>query len=271
MTANSVERFSNRVENYIKYRPTYPPEILELFKDKMGLTKESAVADIGSGPGILTRLFLENGNLTHGVEPNEGMRAAAERLLKRFHNFRSVNGTAEATGLPGASVDVVTAGQAFHWFNAEAARAEFKRILKPGGYCSLIWNMRQLDSTPFLHDYEQFIVDNATDYNEVRHERIAGPLCDSPARDAKPSEKMKMAGELMKFFGDGFEYASFDNVQVFDFDGLKGRLFSSSYMPAEETEKGVKITLNLRQLFARHEQEGRIEILYDTNIFYGKL
>src|SRR6185369_15504543 len=134
MTANSVERFSNRVENYIKYRPTYPPEILELFKDKMGLTKKSAVADIGSGPGILTRLFLENGNLTLGVEPNEGMRAAAERLLKRFHNFRSVNGTAEATGLPGASVDVVTVGQAFHGFNAEAARAEFKRILKPGGY-----------------------------------------------------------------------------------------------------------------------------------------
>jgi len=271
MMTNSVERFSNRVENYIKYRPAYPPEILDVFNDKMGLTKQSVVADIGSGPGVLTRLFLENGNVTYGVEPNQGMRAAAERLLNQFHNFRSVNGTAEATGLGGASVDLVTAGQAFHWFKSEPTRKEFKRILKPGGYCSLIWNMRQLDSTSFLREYEQFIVDNSTDYNEVRHERIAGPLPDSPARSAEPSNKLEMAGELMKFFADGFEYASFDNVQIFDFDGLKGRLFSSSYMPAEETERGRKIALDLHQLFARHERESRIEILYDTNIFYGQL
>ena len=271
MTSDSVERFSNRVENYIKYRPTYPPEIMDLFRDKMNLSKDSIIADIGSGPGILTRLFLENGNITYGVEPNEGMRAAAERLLKEFPGFMSVDGTAEATGLPDASVDLVTAGQAFHWFDPEATGKEFKRILKPGGYCALIWNMRQLDSTPFLREYEKFIVDNATDYNEVRHERIAGPLPDSPARNAEPSDKLKMAGELMKFFTNGFEYRSIDNIQIFDFDGLKGRLFSSSYMPAEETEKGAKIASDLLELFARHEREGRIEILYDTNIFYGKL
>jgi len=268
---NSVERFSNRVANYVKYRPGYPPELLELFKGEMGMTGESIVADVGSGPGILTKLFLENGNVTYGVEPNEGMRKAAEDILRDFPNFRSVDGTAEATGLPDAAVDIATAGQAFHWFKAEKARKEFKRILKPGGWCALIWNMRQLDSTPFLREYEQFIVDNANDYEEVRHERIAGPLRDSPARHAEPSDKLKMASELVNFFDNGFAYSSFDNIQIFDFEGLKGRLFSSSYMPAEETERGEKIALDLHQLFARHEREGRIEVLYDTNIFYGQL
>src|SRR6476469_2466819 len=166
--SSSVERFSNRVENYVKYRPTYPPEILGVFRSEMGLNKQTVVADVGSGPGILTRLFLENGNVTFGVEPNNAMRQAAQTILKDFQNFRSVSGTAEATTLPDASVDIITAAQAFHWFDPEPTKAEFRRILKPGGWVSLIWNMRQLDSTPFLREYEQFILDNAVDYEQVR-------------------------------------------------------------------------------------------------------
>ena len=269
--SNSVERFSNRVENYIKYRPTYPSGIIDLFRSDMGLTRDSVVADIGSGPGIFTRLFLENGNVTYGVEPNEGMRTAGESILKDFPNFKSVKGTAEATTLPDSSVDIITAGQAFHWFKPEPTKTEFRRILKPRGWVALVWNMRQLDSTPFLREYEKFIVENSTDYNEVRHERIHGPLPDSPARAADPSDKTKMAGQMIDFFADGFQTASFDNVQEFDFEGLKGRLFSSSYMPTEDSEKGEKIVRELRALFDKHSESGKIEVFYDTLVFYSQL
>src|SRR6266446_9260655 len=109
-----TERFSNRVENYIRYRPGYPKEIIELLKAECGLFPQSVVADAGSGTGLLAKLFLENGNLVFGIEPNREMRAAGERLLQAYPRFTSIAGTAEATTLPGQSVDFVTAGQAFH-------------------------------------------------------------------------------------------------------------------------------------------------------------
>ncbi|HYJ89857.1 MAG TPA: class I SAM-dependent methyltransferase, partial [Pyrinomonadaceae bacterium] len=145
MTLNTVERFSNRVANYVKYRPGYPAEVLQLFRDKMNLTKASVMADIGTGPGISARMFVENGNIVYGVEPNDAMRAAAEEIFRKFPNFHSVNGDSENTTLPDASLDFVIAAQAFHWFKPEPTRDEFRRILKPGGYVALIWNLRQLD------------------------------------------------------------------------------------------------------------------------------
>lgn len=269
MNKDSVERFSNRVANYVKYRPSYPPEVLQLFKDKLGLTEASVVADIGSGPGILTRKFLENGNITYGVEPNDGMRGAAEDALPKFSNFRSVKGTSEETTLPDASVDFITAAQAFHWFKPEPTKREFRRILKPGGYVVLIWNLRQTDSTPFLREYEQFILDNANDYDEVRQHNITGPLKDSPAAK-DPSDRSKIAADMLKFFDDGFGHAVFDNVQIFDFDGLKGRLFSASYIPPEDTDRGKEIEKDLLKLFTKHAENGKIKIFYDTNIFFSK-
>jgi SAM-dependent methyltransferase len=250
--SDSVTRFSNRVENYIKYRPTYPCEVIELFKEKMGLACESVIADIGSGPGILSRNFLENDNTVYCVEPNEAMRTAAETLLKEFAGFRSVKGDSENTTLPDASVDIVTAAQAFHWFKPEPTKAEFRRIIRPGGWNALIWNMRQLDSTPFLREYEKFILDNANDYAAVRHDNITET-------------------EIGAFFDRGFEKAKFDNIQVFDLEGLKGRLFSSSYMPAENTERGQKAEKDLRELFTKHAEDGKIKVFYDTIVFYSQL
>jgi SAM-dependent methyltransferase len=252
MNSDTIERFSNRVANYVKYRPTYPPEVLQLFKEKLGLTRDSIVADVGSGPGILARQFLENGNTVYCVEPNDAMRAAAEELLADHDGFRSVNGSSEETTLPDASVDLITAAQAFHWFRPEPTRDEFRRILKPGGFVALIWNIRQLDSTPFLREYEQFIIDHANDYGAVRHENIT-------------------EAEIAAFFEKGYEKASFDNTQVFDFEGLRGRLLSSSYMPAEGTKKAAETEKDLRELFERHSRAGKIEILYDTEIYYSKL
>ena len=174
MATNTVERFTNRVANYVRYRPGYPPAVLELFKEKMGLAATSVIADVGSGPGISARIFLDNGNTLFGIEPNDAMRDAAEDLLARFSNFHSINGSSEATTLPDESVDFVTAAQAFHWFKVEPTKTEFRRILKLGGYVALIWNLRQLDSTPFLAEYEQFILDKANDYAAgLKCERIS--------------------------------------------------------------------------------------------------
>lgn len=245
----SVRRFSNRVENYVKYRPGYPPEVLSLFESQMGLTGDSVVADIGSGPGISSRLFLENGNAVYDVEPNAAMREAAGRLLGNFPKFHGMDGTAENTGLPNESVDFVIAAQAFHWFDPEGTRREFKRILRPGGWIALIWNERQLDSTDFLREYEAFLLRHANDYEKVRHENITETV-------------------LETFFRASFRRAAFPNEQIFDFEGLRGRLLSSSYMPAEDDPAYTSMIAELEKLFAKHEENGKIKVFYDTNIFY---
>lgn len=250
--AETVKRFSNRVANYVKYRPGYPAEVLTLFEDKMGLTRASVLADIGSGPGISSRLFLENGNEVFAVEPNAAMREAAARLMHDFPNFHSIDGTAESTRLAAESVDFIIAAQAFHWFEPEAARREFKRILRPGGWAALIWNERQLDSTPLLRDYEAFLLRFANDYEQVRHEKITEPV-------------------LEDFFHTLFCRATFSNTQVFDFEGIRGRLLSSSYMPAEDEPIYESMMTELRNLFAKHEENGRIKVFYDTNVFYCQL
>lgn len=249
--SDTVQRFSNRVADYVKYRPGYPPEVLDLFESEMGLTKGSILADIGSGTGLSAKLFLENGNRVIGVEPNAAMRAAAEEYLKDFPNFVSHDGKAENTNLDNDSVDFVTASQAFHWFDPDKTRVEFKRILAPGGFISLIWNERQLDTTKFLREYEQLLLKFAKDYGNVRHENI---------------DEQKLG----YFFETGFETATFAYEQVFDFAGIRGRLLSSSYMPAADDPAFPALEKELRSLFAKHAEQDRIKIFYDTNIYYKK-
>ena len=251
MKQNTVERFSNRVENYVKYRPDYPSEVLDLFRDEMNLQKISVVADIGSGTGISAKLFLENGNPVFGVEPNEAMRRAAENFIQDFPNFRSVNGTAENTTLTDKSVDFVIAAQAFHWFDQTKTRDEFERIVQVKGFVVLIWNERQLDSNEFLRDYEKFLSEFGTDYQKVRHDNIT-------------------AGSLKDFFQTDFRQAVFLNSQSLNFDGLKGRMLSASYMPSAENPLYEKMLIKLKSLFAEHAKNGKIEVLYDTKVFYGQ-
>jgi SAM-dependent methyltransferase len=252
MAENTVERFSNRVANYVKYRPDYPREILRFLQAELNLQADSIIADIGSGTGISTRLFLENGNTVYGVEPNAAMRAAAEEFLKDFPNFKSVDGTSENTGLPENSVDLVTAAQAFHWFDAERARLEFRRILKPSGCVVLIWNERQLDTNEFLREYENFLLEYGTDYAKVRHDNVS-------------DEK------LARFFSGDLKTATFENRQIFDFEGLQGRALSASYMLTERDARFEEMTKSLRSLFTKHAENDRISVLYDTNVYYGKL
>lgn len=249
---NTVERFSDRVENYVKYRPGYPAEILDLFRNEMNLTESSVIADIGSGTGLSSRLFLENGNKVFGVEPNAAMRSAAEEFLADFPNFTSIDGTAENTNLPVESVDFVIAAQAFHWFDATTTLVESKRILREHGFIVLIWNERQLNTTPFLIDYENLLLKFANDYTKVRHDNV--------------NEK-----SLADFFRKDFRVATFQNEQVFDFEGLKGRLLSASYMPSETHVNYEPMIAELRSLFAKHAENGKIQVFYDTNVFYSEV
>jgi len=249
MSSDTINRFSNRVANYVKYRPGYPPGVVELFTSEMGLTQSSILADVGSGTGLSAKLFLENGNTVYGVEPNAAMRQAAVEYLKNFPNFISHDGTAENTNLDDQSVDFVIAAQAFHWFDADKTRTEFQRILKPGGYIVLMWNERQLGTTEFLRGYENLLLKYATDYEKVRHENI---------------DKEK----LTAFFQADYESATFENVQVFDFPGLRGRLLSASYMPADDDPSFPELEKELSGLFAKHSENDRIKVFYDTNIYY---
>jgi SAM-dependent methyltransferase len=250
---DSVKRFSSRVEYYIKYRPKYPSELLDFLREEMGLSSSSVVADVGSGPGVLTEMFLKNGNRVYGVEPNKEMRGTAERLLAEYPNFRSVNGSAEATTLASGSVDFVTAGQAFHWFDVLKTRAEFSRILKPQGWAVLVWNSRKLDSTPFLKAYESFLWNFGIDYKEVHHRHV--------------NEKV-----LTQFFGaGGYRMKSFDNVQVFDYEGLKGRVLSSSYMPLEGHPRYEPMLSELQKIFREHQRDGTVKFEYDTETYYGRI
>lgn len=250
VVSNTVERFSNRVANYIKYRPDYPREVVEHLTANCGLTKDSIIADVGCGPGQSSRMFLENGNRVIGVEPNAAMRAAAKELLGEFESFTVVDGTSESTTLNDESVDFVVAAQAFHWFEPEGTRREFKRILKPEGCIVLIWNERQLDTTPFLIAYEKLLLKYATDYTKVRHENVD-------------------ALRLGDFFQSEYSSSVFKNIQVHDFEGIKGRMFSSSYMPSETDSSAEQLTDELRELFAKHCENGKINIIYDTRVYYS--
>jgi SAM-dependent methyltransferase len=254
---DSKQRFSNRVADYVRYRPGYPVAILNPLRDECGLTPESVIADIGSGTGLLSRLFLDNGNLVYGVEPNAEMRAAGDQLLSDYPKFHSVAAAAEATALPDASVDIVVTGQAFHWFDPQAARTEFARILRASGrfdgWVSVVWNERRIESSPLLRDYEVLLRKYSTDYAQV---------------SAKYPEDKRMAD----FFALGeFRQRTFTNEQIFDFEGLRGRLLSSSYSPPQGHPNHEPMLAELRRIFDAHNQNGRVRIEYTTHLYYGCL
>ncbi len=247
-----TQRFSSRVDNYVRYRPDYPLEVLYLLKNECGLTPDSVIADIASGTGLFTRLLLENGNRVFGVEPNADMRGAGEQFLAQYPHFTSVAGTAEATTLPDQSVDLVTAAQAAHWFDRGKARREFLRILKPQGWTVLLWNERRTDSTPFLRDYEQLLLSYGTDYQEVRHERTTAEISDFFAPAPFQSRELEMRQEL-------------------DYSALEGRLLSSSYTPGPDHPTYESMLRELRRMFDAHRVNGRVALEYNTLVYYGRL
>jgi SAM-dependent methyltransferase len=245
-------RFTTRVENYVKYRPSYPGAIITLLETECGLTGAPVVADIGSGTGFMAELFLKHGNKVLGVEPNAEMRLAGERLLAKYPAFISVNATAEATTLSDDSVDFIVAGQAFHWFDHAAAKLEFKRILRAGGWVVLVWNGFRVETSAVVRGYHELLVKYGTDYKEVSREIES---CDIEAL----------------FSPRNFNQARFPFKQVFDFEGLKGRLLSASYAPQPGERGHEEMIADLRTIFDANERDGKVDFDYETEVYYGQL
>ena len=252
MEEDPKNRFSNRATYYAKSRPRYPEAILNFMENELGLTKVSVVADIGSGTGILSELFLKHGNSVFGVEPNMEMRKAAEGLLAAYPKFKSKNGTAESTTLPAFSMDFVTAGQSFHWFDPPKAREEFLRVIKPEGWVLLIWNTRK-NSPGFMEAYERLVSEHA-----VR------PHFRRTAKDRVGEQ------ELSNFLGN-YKTKIFSNSQVLDFEGLEGRLLSSSYVPLPGEPAYSSMLETLRKLFNSYQEDGAVRLEYDTETYYAQL
>ena len=246
-----TERFSQRVEHYVKYRPGYPEAVLACLREHCGLTANSVIADIGSGTGFLAELFLKNGNRVFGVEPNAEMRAAGEAFLKKYEGFTSMAGSAEATGLEDGSVDFVAAGQAFHWFDRSRARREFERILKPRGWVALVWNER-VTTTPFLADYEQMLRHYSREYQQVDHRRISEDVV----------KEFFHPGRLRAFV--------LSNFQDFDLEALRGRLLSSSYVPLEGAPGHQEMMQATEKIFHDHARQGRVRFEYETRLYCGR-
>jgi len=242
-------RFSDRVANYIRYRPGYPPELIAAL---LADSAKPVVADIGSGTGIFTRLLLQQGLRVYGIEPNANMRQAGEEHLAEYGDFTSIDGGAEDTGLDDASVDLITAAQAFHWFDNEPSRNEFARILKADGKLALIWNKRRLEQ-PFQQAYDELLREMTPEYGKVNHMNLSN-------------------ADIAAFFVEGeMEVQHFDNDQQLDFEGLSGRLKSSSYCPAEGTPAYDRLIDALRALFEKHAGNGLLNFEYDTQLYLGPI
>ena len=250
MEKHPTNRFSNRVANYVKYRPNYPRDVVEELQTELNLSPDTVVADIGSGTGKFTLLLLEKGYGVYGVEPNKEMREAGENYLGAFPKFKSIAGQAEATILPDNSINLITAAQAFHWFDLDQTKPELERILKPSGHLAFIWNERDIKGSAFHQAYDKSLLKFCPEYQQTNHRNMGSK-------------------EIGLFIKDNVHYTS-SFTQYFDYPSLEGRLFSSSYSPAPDHPDSIPLKKDLKVLFARYKTDNKVEFKYHTHLYYGK-
>ena len=254
LTADNTDKFSGKAENYDKYRQNYSIEILDCFRD-YNFNENSVIADIGSGTGKLAKIFLEKGNTVYAVEPNDNMRNMAVSALKDFKNFAPVKGSAEDTSLQNKTMDFVTVGQAFHWFDAQKALDEFKRILKNSGVLALIWHNRKTNSV-FMQEYENFLRENFPNYNEKNHRDISGDISD---------EKNK------KYFSKDYKKVIMENIRELNFAEFFGGFLSASYSPKEYTKEYYKSRKILKNMFNKFDTNNKVTFEYETIVYIGRI
>jgi SAM-dependent methyltransferase len=246
--------FSSRVESYVRYRPGYPVDVIETLMRECGLAPDWQVADIGSGTGLLTGLFLDFGCAVSGVEPNVEMRMAGEQILAGYSNFTSLPGSAESTGLADQSVDLVCAGMAFQWFDISRTRVEFQRILVPGGWVALVWNRMLTGPDPFMQACSELIVAYSPGWTETQQ------------RDG-PGSSLNLPG----FFGGTYRRSTFPMQQSLDWKGLCGRILSIAHAPQPDDPTYRPMLNRLREIFDRHQNEGIVAVGYETELYHGHL
>jgi len=248
MNIDSKVRFSNRVSSYSKYRPSYPAESIECLFDGISFDSNFTVADVGAGTGILTELLLAKGVSVVAVEPNDAMRQYSDHCFNHLENYFSLSGSAEMTGLKTNSIDLITVAQAFHWFDTEEAKEEFRRILKSEGKIALIWNRRLFNGSDFMTQYEALLMSQIPEYNRVNHNNSSDAL-------------------IGDFLGPGMKKFSFENYQEFDLSGFKGRLQSSSYCPMKGEEGHKELMAEVEELFYTHARNNKVRFDYCTQIY----
>ncbi len=248
-----ITRFSHTVDYYAKYRPSYPAAVVDLLEQKGGGKPGAVVADIGSGTGLFAKLLLDHQYKVLGIEPNTAMREKAEQQLADYANFTSVDATAEETGLRSQSVDSITVATAFHWFDKERAKKEFQRILKAGGLCMLIWNVRLTEASPLMAQYEALLKQYGTDYKEVEAKKV--------------NEK-----EIQQFFKPAsVNLTEFAHQQSLDKQGFLGRLLSASYAPQLGDPNYEVMLQAANHLFDTYQKEGWVELIYSTKCYYARI
>jgi SAM-dependent methyltransferase len=252
MVWNPTQRFSDRADTYARYRPSYPVEAIDILRESCALGPGADVADVGAGTGIFSSLLLETGASVTAIEPNDAMRSKADAWLGDNPRYASRSGTAENTGLPDDSCDLVGCAQAFHWFEREPSIKEFRRILRTGGWLALIWNSRSAKKTPFLEGYEAILVEHCPEYRLAKH------------RDLQEAH----IGDV---FHDGGNVARIPYLQPLDLDSLIGRSLSSSYAPAVGSPLYEPFVRDLTRLFEATAEGARVEMEYETELFWGHI
>jgi SAM-dependent methyltransferase len=244
-------RFSDRADNYARYRPGYPQSVIDTLCDDYGLSSASVVADVGSGTGILTQLLLPVAGRVYAVEPNQAMRQEAEGALAGHPNFVSIDARSEATTLADDSVDLITVAQAFHWFEPVATRVEFQRVLQPGGWVALVWNERDYRNDPLMRDYEAVLADFDLGYLTVRHR--------------------SHSGDLGRFFEGPFQRHLFTYSRPLTFEALWGGFLSASYAPKPGDPIYEPMRERLCGVFEAHRQGDEVHFVYQTVLNVGSI
>lgn len=249
---DNTGKFTNKADNYVKYRPTYPKEFIDYLSSEVGFGKDSVVADIGAGTGILTKLLLDRAKSVYAVEPNLHMRQAGEKYCSEYKNFTAVDGTAEETSLPDKSVDFITAAQAFHWFDRDKAGLEFRRILKSGGKVVLVWNSR-ISSSEFIMENDELCRRICPNFNGF-----------SGGTDED--------GTIFDFFRDGkCDCRIFNNDRQLSLEEYIGGSLSASYAPFEGEPNYNTFVEGLTKLFEKYSSGGKLLMPNNTRSYAGLL
>ncbi|WP_353128221.1 class I SAM-dependent methyltransferase [Parapedobacter pyrenivorans] len=252
MQQDSVRRFSFRAENYDKFRPNYPEALIDFLQASIPIQADHVIADIAAGTGIFTEQVAAWGNQVYVVEPNPYMRQIAIRRLAGFERCIFQDGTAESTGLPDHSVDVIVSAQAFHWFDPVKAKAEFRRVGRNAPQVAIVWNLRNTDS-PFEVEYERFIRTYAVDYLNV-------------------SQRKMSTEDVLSFFAPVIPaYRVFGHVDFLTYEQLRGRTLSYSFMPDESSPILPEVLASLTVLFDAHQESGEVRLSYKTRLFVGTI